>query len=461
MGVAVSSRQLAREVALAGQLGVVSGTALDAVVARRLQDGDPDGGYRRALAAFPVPEIAQKVLDDFFIEGGKVPDAPYKPVPKVSLRQDPRLVRLSVVANFAEVWLAKEGHDGLVGINFLEKIQLATPAAAYGAVLAEVDYVLMGAGIPAEIPGLLNDLAEHRPTGLDIDVQGSTQHYRAEIDPEQILGRKLEPMRRPTFLAIISAHVLAAFLARDERTRPDGFVVEGHTAGGHNTPPRGKLQLDDSGQPVFGPRDVPDLSKIAQVGLPFWLAGGYSGPQAVQDALAAGACGVQIGTLFALSAESGLRPDLRDRAIKDLMAGTLDVRTDAKASPTGFPFKVAQVEDTVSAGDTYDERGRICDLGYLRSPYEVRPGKIGYRCAAEPVDVFISKGGEQQATEGRRCLCNGLLATTGAPQVREKGYVEPPIITLGGDLTGARELLQRTGGPYTARQAVDWLLGAE
>ena len=41
MGVAVSSWHLAREVSRAGHLGVVSGTALDAVLARTLQDGDP------------------------------------------------------------------------------------------------------------------------------------------------------------------------------------------------------------------------------------------------------------------------------------------------------------------------------------------------------------------------------------------------------------------------------------
>ena len=459
MGVAVSSWQLAREVSKAGQLGVVSGTALDAVVARRLQDGDPGGHYRRALAAFPVPEVAEKVLRDFFIEGGKAAGAPYKPVPKPGLRQDPRLVRLSVVGNFADVWLAKEGHDGLVGINLLEKIQMATPAAAYGAVLAGADYVLMGAGIPSEIPQLLTDLADHEVAGISIDVAGNTQNYRAEIDPAQVLGVKLEPYRRPNFLAIISSHILAQFLYRDEVTRPDGFVVEGPVAGGHNAPPRGKLQVDDLGQPIFGPRDDADLAKVAAVGLPFWLAGGHADPQAVQDALATGASGVQIGTLFALADESGLRPDLRDRAIRDLVAGDLVVRTDAKASPTGFPFKVVQMDGTVSDPESYDSRGRICDLGYLRQPYEVRPGKVGYRCAAEPVDVFIGKGGADSETQGRRCLCNGLLATTGAAQVRDDGYVEAPIVTLGGDLTGARRLLDLTGGRYTARQAVDWLLG--
>jgi hypothetical protein len=36
------------------------------------------------------------------------------------------LVALTIVANFVEIWLAKEGHSGLVGLNLLEKIQLAT-----------------------------------------------------------------------------------------------------------------------------------------------------------------------------------------------------------------------------------------------------------------------------------------------------------------------------------------------
>ena len=57
MGVGVSSWQLARAVSQAGHLGVVSGTALDNVLARRLQDGDQDGNIRRALRHFPNQEI--------------------------------------------------------------------------------------------------------------------------------------------------------------------------------------------------------------------------------------------------------------------------------------------------------------------------------------------------------------------------------------------------------------------
>jgi NAD(P)H-dependent flavin oxidoreductase YrpB (nitropropane dioxygenase family) len=54
MGVGVSGWRLAQAVAATGQLGVVSGVALDAVLARRLQRGDPDGQVRRALACFPA-----------------------------------------------------------------------------------------------------------------------------------------------------------------------------------------------------------------------------------------------------------------------------------------------------------------------------------------------------------------------------------------------------------------------
>lgn len=149
MGVAVSSWPLARAVSAAGQLCVVSGTALDAVLARRLQDGDPGGHMRAALAAFPVPAIAERVLSRYFRPGGRSPGTPYAPVPRLRLRQDPHVQELIVAANFTEVWLAKQRHQGPVGINYLDKIRMALPAAAYGAMLAEVDVVLAGSRDPA------------------------------------------------------------------------------------------------------------------------------------------------------------------------------------------------------------------------------------------------------------------------------------------------------------------------
>ncbi len=462
MGVAVSSWPLARAVAATGQLGVVSGTALDVVLARRLQDGDPGGHARAAMAAFPVPEVAAHVLDRYFRAGGREPGQAYAPVPRLSLRKDHHAQALAVVANFAEVWLAKQGHNGQVGVNFLEKVQMGTPAAAYGAMLAGVDVVLVGAGIPREPPRLLDRLARHEPVSLPVDVIGASdeQRHTVDLDPVALLGTALPPLPRPVFLAIISAHVLAEYLARDPGIRPDGFVVEGPPAGGHNAPPRGRLTRDDDGQPRYGPRDDADLARLAAIGLPFWLAGAYGTPARLKEAIAAGAAGVQVGTLFALSHESGLHPDLRSRLLAQLRDGTLRVRTDPAASPTGYPFKVAQLPGTLSDRERYDARPRLCDLGHLRVPYLRPNGAIGYRCPGEPEHMYVRKGGDAADTAGRSCLCNALMANVGLGQTRRaSGYVEDPLVTLGANLDGVRAMLEHHANGWSAAQAVTWLLG--
>lgn len=461
MGVAVSSWQIAASVARAGQLGVVSGTALDLVLARRLQDGDPDGSARRALAAFPVRAVADRVLARYFLDGGRRPGTPYSPVPRLAVRQSRPAQELGILGSFVEVWLAKEGHDGLVGINLLEKIQMATPTAVYGAMLAGVDHVLMGAGIPRDIPHLLDELAAHHAVDLPAEVSGAAGGGHAvHLDPHALLGAELPAVRRPAFLAIVSAHALASYLAKDAHIRPDGFVVEGPLAGGHNAPPRGQLVLDDDGQPVFGPRDEADVAKVAAVGLPFWLAGSQGTPEALAAALAAGAAGVQVGTVFALCEETGLTTALRDDLLTRLRAGTLTVRTDPLASPTGFPFKVAQLPGTLSDPPVVAARERLCDLGYLRTPYLRDNGAVGYRCKAEPVHVYVRKGGAAEDTVGRACLCNALTADIGLGQTRADGYPEPALVTLGSDLDGARRLAAQHPGTWTARQALDWILGA-
>lgn len=458
MGVNVSAWPLARAVSQQGQLGVVSGTALDAVLARGLQDGDPGGHLRRALAAFPDQEMVQRALDRYFVDGGRAPGSAYRPNPTLTITPSRGAVEMSVLGNFAHVWLAKEGHDGLVGINFLEKVQMATPSAAFGAVLAGVDYVLMGAGIPREIPQLLTDLAAGRPGTLTIDVQDSTRTHTSTIDPVEVLGAHLPVLTRPKFLAIISLHSLAGYLHRDESIRPDGFVVEGPVAGGHSAPPRGKLMLDEDGQPVYSDRDLADLKAMAKLGLPFWLAGAYGTPERVAEALEAGAAGVQVGTIFALCDESGITADIRAQLLGELGAGTLVVRNDPAASPTGFPFKVASLPGTLSEADEYAARPRLCDLSYLREPFERTDGSVGYRCAAEPVDAYVKKGGSLEATLGRKCLCNALMADVGMGQHRRDGYVEMPAVTLGQDLDGARRLLEAHPGGWSATQAVAFLL---
>jgi NAD(P)H-dependent flavin oxidoreductase YrpB (nitropropane dioxygenase family) len=462
MGVGVSSWPLARAVSRKGQFGVVSGVALDVVHARRLNDGDPGGHLRRIYERFVRPEVVERVLRRYYRPGGRPPGARYRSVPDFRLDPPPALVDLTVLANFGEVALAKEGHDGQIGINYLEKIQLPTLCSLYGAMLAGVDMVLMGAGIPKEIPRILDDLAAGRPATYRISVVGASPDdmWTTRFDPAKFLGATgVTPLARPRFLAIIASNTLASFLAKSVGGRPDGFVVEGPTAGGHNAPPRGTLLLDDAGQPVYGPRDDVDLDALSALGLPFWLAGGYGSPDRLREALDTGAAGIQVGSAFALCEESGIDPSIRREIVTRALDDTLRLRTDPRASPSGYPFKVAALDNTVADPKVYASRQRVCDLGYLRTAYLSDDGTIGYRCPGEPVAAYVRKGGTPEETEGRNCLCNGLLATIGLGQLR-RGVPEPPIVTGGDDLKRAVRALAVGGGTYSASDVVDYLLDA-
>ncbi len=460
MGVGVSNWRLAQTVSKLGQLGVVSGTAVDQVLVRRLADGDKDGYMRRGLDAFPFPEMARKIWNDYFIPGGKPSGTPY-PTTQMHQRRDSRnLLELLMVSNFVEVFLARQGHLNKVGVNFLEKVQLPHLASLYGAMLAGVGYVLMGAGIPLHIPGVLDNLAAGKPAEYRLAVTGAaaTQDTMMRFDPAEFADGWVPVLERPRFLAIVSSNTLATTMLRRASGRVDGLVIESPTAGGHNAPPRGKLQLNEAGEPIYGERDKVNIAELRELGVPFWLAGGYGHADKVKEAIDMGAAGVQVGTAFAFSEESGMRADLKRSLLSQARAGTGKVFTDPLASPTGFPFKVAQLAGSYSDEGVAQARTRVCDLGYLREPYAMGEDKIGYRCSAEPVASYVAKGGRMEDTIGRKCLCNALMANIGHAQTRKDGSAEPPLVTIGDDLNTAAQFLEADHLSYSAVDVVKELL---
>jgi nitronate monooxygenase len=278
------------------------------------------------------------------------------------------------------------------------------------------------------------------------------------FDPADYVEGPLPVLDRPRFLAIVSSNTLAASMLRRANGRVDGFVIESPTAGGHNAPPRGKLQLNTRGEPIYGERDLVDFAGFRTMGVPFWLAGGYGNARKVREALDEGAAGVQVGTAFAFTEESGLRPDLKNELLAQAVSGSGEVFTDPLASPTGFPFKVAVLQGSYSDAAVTEARPRLCDLGYLREPYAEADGKIGYRCAAEPVANYLAKGGKVEETEGRKCLCNSLMANIGHQQTRKDGYVEPALVTIGDDLNTVAQFLAPGRTSYSAADVVHSLL---
>jgi len=462
MGIAVSDWKLAKTVSKLGQIGIVSGTAINSVLIRRLQNGDKDESMRRALSYFPDQKIVKTILEQYFIPGGKASTAPYKRAPMYSLKGPLPLWQLTVAASFVEVWLAKEGHDGIVGINLLEKIQLPTVPSLYGAMLANVDLVVMGAGIPREIPRVLDQLSQHQITTLKIDVENANPET-LEFDPARVLpDLPKTALKRPWFFPIVSSAALALNLKKKAQGPIHGFIVEGPKAGGHNAPPRGKYPFNEIGEPVYGERDVVDPCDMEELGLPFYFAGDVARPEKLKELQAKGAVGIQVGTLFALCEESGLDPKIRQHAIQSLLNGPPPdsygwVYTDAKSSPTGFPFKAVKLQDSLANDANYLARTRICDLGYLRHLYKLENGQIAYRCPAEPLTDWIKKGGQEADTIGKKCLCNALFTDVGLGQIQDWGP-EGYLLTAGDDFNHIPRILKPGKTTYSASDVVSYLL---
>jgi len=463
MGAGVSNWRLAQAVSRIGHLGVVSGTGLDEIMARCLQNGDPGGHIRRALQNFPFPTMAKRVLDKLFIPGGKNPSEPYKTLPMHSFEGQREAQELSIIGNYVEISLAREGHNNPVGINYLEKIHLPHLPAIYGALLAGVAVIIMGAGIPIAIPRVLAALTQHEkaiyPVSLPTE-DGKRVTLEQIFDPADFIeGATLPPLELPDFLPIVSSESLASILLKKATGPIDGFIVEGNLAGGHNAPPRGKVVHNPSGEPIYGTRDEANLSKFREMGLPFWIAGSVGSAEGMQHALEEGASGIQVGTAFGLCTESGLLPEVRQTLIQEALDGKAEIITDPTASPTGFPFKVAKLANSLSDPEVYAKRKRICDLGFLREPYVRKDGKVGYRCPAEPIPNFIAKGGTQEGAEGRVCLCNALVANIGLPQILPDGTEEKCLITMGNDLMNVGRFCINNSTEFSAKDVADVLLG--
>ncbi len=500
MGVYVSSWRLAKRVAMQRPgvtVGTVSGTALDVVYVRLLQLGDPGGHVQRALQVldenFGVV-IGRSIYDRYLIKGGKAPGARFRSAPMhivrphgdrrtfplradtttpVPLELDDDVIELLIATGFAEVFLAKEGHPGKIFINFLNKIELPLVYVLYGAMLAGVDGVLVGAGNPEGLPELCQLLARQAAVVHEISVlyRETGEEFTIAFDPKQVANGRFatRPLAAPAFLAIASLERLVKMLAESKSAPPDGFIIEHHTAGGHNANPVGPLVSDTLGQPIYGTRDEADLAAIRAVGIPFWLAGGYGSRAKLQEALAAGANGVQVGTVFALAEESGMKPEFRSAILTALKSGksNTDIVRTTVFSPTGFSFKVVQLEDTLSETDVYAGRRRVCDIGMLQQrglsePDEHGQRRLFQRCPAGPIQAYVKKRGLERNTEERRCLCNGLLSCVGLGQMKKvqgKLVEEPAIVTLGNHLDGVRRLSRQGQTHYHVQDVVADILG--
>ncbi len=456
MGVGVSNWRLARRVAESGEFGVVSGTGIDTVVVRELQRGDPHGRLR-VLQDYPDQDVVAHLSERFYVPGGLAFGEPFRLLPMHSFHGSTLSQRMLSAATYSEVALARQGHAGRIGINLLTKLKRYTLASMYGAMLAGVDGVFMGAGIPIEEAEQLQKLAAGQPAKLRIEVEAAkgagAAHFYC-LDPADLVPHA-RVMPCPLFYPIVASDALARILAKKIPAEHIGaWILEGPTAGGHNAPPRNKA-VDAMGDPIYDERDVIDLAVIAGLGKPFYLAGGYGRPERLREALALGAAGIQVGSLFSLADESGYAAADKRRIIAAIHRGEVVVRTDGRLSATGFPFKVMELEGTL--GMPAIQRTRVCDLGYLQTAFVDANGHVRGRCPGEPVADYLTKGGAIEDTARRGCLCNSLMANIGLGQQQRTGP-ELPLFTAGDGILEL-ELATADEPHYSATDVIEYLRG--
>ena len=456
MGVKTADWRLARTVSKLSKkgrriLGTVSGTALDEVVVLMLKKNGEDAAeicriWRNSPRKI-IRDMGEEIIERYL---GK-PNASSQ---MFSFNPPRKLIELNICANYAFAALAKEGHDEWVSMNYLEKIAMPHLSSIFGAMLAGIDFITMGAGIPHQIPGVIDAFMEGRPATYKIPVIGG-EDFEMVFDPKEFFGEEIILTKRPGFIPIVSSVALAQRLCKTLKGKIYGFVVEEPTAGGHNAPPRNKIE--------YGEKDIVDYNKIAELGLPFWIGGSYASPKKLMLALSKGACGIQVGSIFAFCEDSGMDPTIRKLIQQCGFNGRLEVFTDYHASPTGFPFKVLLMEGTVSDEEIYLKRKRVCNRGALRVAYKKADGSYGYRCPSEPIKAYLLKGGKIEDTVGRKCVCNGLVAKAGLRLENELQH-EPAIITAGdqvaekGNDNFFKHLMRAENLTYYASDALKYLL---
>ena len=74
---------------------------------------------------------------------------------------------------------------------------------------------------------------------------------------------------------------------------------------------------------------------------------------------------------------------------------------------------------------------------------------------------MVAKGGRVEDTVGRKCLCNGLLATIGQGQIQKDGSTELALLTSGDDIDAIAKVLRDDTDDYSADDVIDYLLPSD
>ena len=262
------------------------------------------------------------------------------------------------------------GGRGAIAINLMVLIKKLYALSVLGAIEGGVDFIMAGAGLPMNLPEL---------TGA------------AEVG----------------LVPIVSSGKALELICRGWRRKynriPDAVILEGPLAGGHLG-----FHPDDVPKPEFQlERLFPEVKAVAMENgdFPVIVAGGIYSHEDIVRWVKEGADGVQMGTRFAATVESGASDEFKRAIVASCKEDILVAMNPG--SPSGLPFRVIKTSPGYLQAL---EQGRplLCDKQYL---LHERDGKLTCRALEG---------------HGSFCICNALLSAVGVNDTDDL-----PVFTVG------------------------------
>ncbi|MBI5442854.1 MAG: nitronate monooxygenase [Deltaproteobacteria bacterium] len=271
-----------------------------------------------------------------------------------------------------EVREAKAAGEFPIAINVMVALDSTYEASVLGAMDGGVDVVVSGAGLPLRLPSVIAGHPRADEVGL-VPIVSSVRALRLLCQRWRKAGRM-----------------------------PDAAIVEGPLAGGH-LGWKTSTELHDPDNRLENLLE-PVLEAASEFGgFPVIAAGGVFTREDVLRTISLGAAGVQMGTRFLATVESGASDEYK-RAVVDCTHEAILV-AQSPGSPCGLPFRVLTTSpmyrQAVAGGRT-----PLCDKGYLAY------GRAKCAASSDASKYF--------------CICNGLLSSAGY-----NGDEEAALYTVG------------------------------
>lgn len=220
--------------------------------------------------------------------------------------------------------------DGIIGFNIMVAMRHYEEYVR-AAVLAGTDFLVCGAGLPVDLPAIVNK---------------TLQEFQDEISPDYA------PSLAPVVSTEKSAKVIIHYWEKKHHCAPDFVIIEGPKAGGHLGFTKDQLAIfDDTAYDEEVKRILSVCHEYAtrfQKEIPVVLAGGISTKEDVNHAFSLGVDAVQSATRFVTTYECDASDAFKNAYLHSKKEDIILVK-----SPVGLPGRAVRnlFSDTIMSGE--------------------------------------------------------------------------------------------------------------